>query len=248
VNSADTPIRHGYTLGDLDAMARHACAYDRSMASDADTRYRTAWSAIAEALSAAEHWPRRESLVRAGWEAIYAEVRQMRHTFGMRRDGPDRDVASGARFAQFWYSPVSSFENDLTERLALPAIMATLTDSERSAVVALAVHEDYQLAAASLGLPLSTLTVRLSAARRRFRRRWFAPDTAPPITGTDRRVQAHGRPLPDHCGHGHAFTPENTRTRPGGKGRTCRACERERALRRRAPASASGTPTTVGPA
>lgn len=32
-----------------------------------------------------------------------------------------------------------------------------------------------------------------------------------------------------HCDNGHEFTPANTYERPGGKGRTCRACARIRA-------------------
>jgi DNA-directed RNA polymerase specialized sigma24 family protein len=191
----DQPIGHGYTLTDLHDMASHACAYDRSLASDAYTRYSVAWSAIAEALINAPHWPRREELVRVGWQAIYREVREMRHTFGFRNRDASNGVGSAPRFAQFWYAPVYTFEDDLIERRAVPAIMATLTDSERAAVVALAVFDDYHLAADSLGLKLSTFTVRLSAARRRFRRRWYAPDTPPPITHTDRRVGTHPVPV-----------------------------------------------------
>jgi hypothetical protein len=230
-----TAVAHGYTLADLDCMARQACTYDRSHASDADTRYQVAWSAIAEALIAAPHWPRRESLVQIGWQAIYREVREMQHTFGCRGDTANRGVASTPRFVQYWYSPVYAFEEDLIDRLALPVILATLTDSEREAVVALAVHDDYRVAAAALGLTPSAFTVRLSAARRRFRRRWFAPDSAPPIAGTDRRVGIHGRVPDTHCGRGHEWTPENTRWRRDRSGsRTCRACERVRTAARTA--------------
>jgi uncharacterized protein YqiB (DUF1249 family) len=59
-------------------IAHQACAADRSLASDITTRYDTAWSAIALALVEAEHWPRPEALVRAGWQAIYADVRAAR--------------------------------------------------------------------------------------------------------------------------------------------------------------------------
>ena len=41
------------------------------------------------------------------------------------------------------------------------------------------------------------------------------------------RAKNPPRPKPTHCPQGHEFTPENTRIRPG-RGRECRACNRER--------------------
>lgn len=230
-----TEIRFGYTLADLDAMARAACRADRSLASDADTRYQVAWSAIAIAIVEAPHRPRRDALVRVGWQAIYDEIRQMRHTLGMARDSSDSafGMVAGHRAQSFWYQPTAQFEDALVERLAVPAIVATLTDTERSAVVALAVHDDYAAAAGALGVKMSTLTVRLSAARRRFYRRWYAPHVPPKVKGTDRRVEAHGKAPATHCGKGHEWTPENTRWRKSQSGRDCRACERERSRNRK---------------
>lgn len=231
-----TEVGHGYTLADLDAMARAAVCADRSMASDAHTRYGVAWSAIALALVEAPHWPRRETLVRVGWQAIYDEVRQMRHTLGMARDANDRPIdvpmAAGHRAQAYWYWPTVSFEDHLVERLAVAPILATLTDTERDAVVALAVHDDYDAAARALGIHYPTLTRRLTCARRRFWRRWYAPDAPPPVRGADRRVGTRAQPPATHCGQGHELTPENTRARKNERGWVCRVCERERGARR----------------
>ena len=225
-------IKYGYTIADLDVMARAACMADRTMASDMDTRYGVAWSAIALALVEAPHWPRREWLVQVGWQAIYAEIRAMRHTLGMSRQADDRDVsvpmAAGPRAQAYWYAPVTSFEEGLTERLSVGPVMATLTDAERAAVTALAVHDDYRAAADSLGVSYRALTTRLSAARRRFYRRWFYPETAPGVWGTDRRVESYARPRSTHCGNGHEWTPESTRLRKSRRERTCRICEAAR--------------------
>lgn len=56
------------------------------------------------------------------------------------------------------------------------------------------------------------------------------------VTGSENSkrmwVANGGRPRPGesatHCKHGHEFTPENTRIRPGNGRRACRACERAR--------------------
>lgn len=223
--AGDVEVRHGYTLADLEAIARAACRADRSLASDAHTRYSVALSAIGLALAEADDPPRREDLVRAGWQAIYDEVRGMRHLYGFAEKDGTRGVASSPRFVEFWWHGTTSFEDALVERLSAPAVLSTLTDSERAAVLALAGHDDYPAAAAALDLRYSTLTVRLSNARKRWYRHWFAPDTPPRITGTDRRVEAHGRPPATHCRAGHEYTPENTRWRRDRKGRDCRACE-----------------------
>ena len=234
-------IKYGYTIGDLDAMARAAVRADRSMVSGAHTRYGIAWSAIALALVEAPHWPRRERLVQAGWQAIYADVRGMRHALGMasRPSEPgSTPMAAGSRAQAYWYRPVVAFEDGLVERLAVGPVLATLTGPEREAVVALAVHDNYLEAAQALGISYKALTQRLSAARRRFYRRWYYPEAAPPVRGTDRRVEAHGRALATHCGAGHPWTPENTRPRVGQSGRNCRACERARIRPSRAKAPA----------
>ena len=228
-NIDDSPVvAYGYTLRDVDMMARAAVLADRSMASDARTRYDVAWSGIALALVEAPHWPRRETLIQAGWQAIYDEIRAVRHTFGFADKDGTRGVASSPRFQEFWWHGTVEFEDALIERLAVPQVLATLTATEHAAVVGLAVHDDYRHAADALALKYSTLTVRLSNARKRWYRHWYAPDTPPKVKGTDRRVEAHGRALATHCGRGHEWTPENTRWRKGQRGRDCRACERGR--------------------
>lgn len=214
-----TEIAHGYTLADLNRLAAKACAADRSLAGDMTTRYDTAWSAIALALVEAERWPRPESLVRAGWQAIYAEIRAMQHTYGYSEH--TRDL--GPRACAYWTRrPTDHAEDRVIEPLAVRQILPTLTPGQRAAVHALAVHDDYQAAADSLGLAYRTFCARIRAARAQFHARWYAPDTTPPRCGMDKRVRSHT--LPNHCPHGHEFTPENTWRPPGGGGRRCRTC------------------------
>jgi len=213
-------IAHGYTLADLDTLARKACAADRSLAGDMTTRYDTAWSAIAVALCEADRWPRPETLVRAGWQAIYREIREMQHTYGYSEHL--RDLSP--RAAAYWTRrPADHTEDRVIEPLAVQQIAATLTPAETRAITALALHDDYQAAADALGVGYHTLHQAVRVARIRFRRRWYAPDTPPPTGGMDKRVRS--RTQPDHCPQGHEFTPENTWRPPSGRGgRRCRTC------------------------
>jgi DNA-directed RNA polymerase specialized sigma24 family protein len=232
----DLPVAHGWTMRSLDQVTRAAVNNDRSRASDADTRYNTAWSAIAEHLCAADEPPTWHDLFTVGWRAIYAEVREMREVFGFKdRDGTT-ETASAPRYVAYWWQPPHRPEDSLLERIAVYEILATLPEIDREAIVALAVHGDYQAAADSIGLKYTALTARLTVARKRFRAQWFAPETAPRIKGTDRRVGSRNKPLATHCKDGkgpHEMTPENTYRRPnpkpGKRGeRVCRACEAER--------------------
>lgn len=230
---SSTVVAHGYTMQDLHRLAASACTYDRSMASDATTRYEIAWSAIAEALCAADEKPEWHDLFTVGWRAIYAEVREMRHLFGQRDKDGTNEVASSQRFRQYWTLPPGRPEEGIVERAAVPQILAALRPTEREAVIALAVHDDYQRAAEALGINYSTLTQRMTAARRRFRAHWYAPETAPPVMGTDRRVGSRSKPLRTHCRNGHELSGDNVYRRPnpkpGKRGeRVCRACESDR--------------------
>lgn len=233
--SAPDHIRHGYTLRDLNRMARAACVADRTYSSDMTTRYDTAWSAIAEHLVAAEEPPARQELVRVGWQAIYREVRAVQQLYGVDRSERAGDVASAPRFTAYWTHIPRPPDEGIIERIAVPQILATLWDVERDAVLALAVHNDYQRAADSLGISYKALVRNINAGRKRFKRRWYAPETALPVTGTDRRVGSHARGLPTHCPRGHEYTSENTIRRPSAlRRRICRSCDVARDAARKA--------------
>ncbi|MGW4075949.1 hypothetical protein ACWELB_20970 [Streptomyces asiaticus] len=225
--SAPDHVAHGYTLRDLHALAKSACVADRSLSADMATRYDIAWSAIAEHLCAAETPPDWNELTRVGWQAIYADVKAVRRLYGVDSTGRSGEVASAPRFVAYWLADrAQAVDVGLLERIAVHQILATLPEHQRQAVVALAVHDDYAAAADALGLKYATLTARLRFARHAFRTLWFAPDTAPPAKGTDRRVGS--RAQSNHCPAGHEYTPENTIVRPSSRGRRCRACERIR--------------------
>lgn len=194
-----TDLTHGYTLHDLHQLTRAAVLADRSGAMPYPDRWDTAWSAIATALYEAEYWPRRSTLIQAGWTAIYRDVRDGYRHAGYR----DRDWYSGyataPRFVQFWWNPHFDFADDLVDRVAAKQIVAGLPEYQREALYALAALDDYRAAADHLGLKYSTLTQRLSAARRRFLRLWHEGETPSRPCGTDRRVGSYAADA-DHRG------------------------------------------------
>ncbi|GGP55615.1 sigma-70 family RNA polymerase sigma factor [Streptomyces abikoensis] len=234
----DLEVRHGYTLIDLHRFAASAVAADRSLASNAHLRYDIAWSAIAEALIEAGEPPSPQELVRVGWQAIYADVKQGWQLYGVARSSGERAVGSAPRFVTYWrHTHETPVEERLVERIAVWEVLGSLPPVYRDAVVALAAHGTLQGAAQALGITEAAMKGRIATAKRRFAARWYAPE-APPRLRIDRRVGSYATALVTHCAHGHEYTPENTRwdRNPGrrGKVRRCRACERIRSADRRA--------------
>lgn len=236
-------IRHGYTLDDLDRMTKMALGADRLLAMDTVERHDIAWSAIAEALCAAQEPPHYQELVRVGWQAIYRHVRD-----GLRQRG----YADGARdwssynptmprFAQYWANRTEpSHEDRVVEKIATDQVLAAVGGPYRDAVVALAVHEDYVRAAAALGVRDGTLRQRLTVAREQFLCHWHEGETPPARRRRDGRVASRIAEPATSCSKGHEWTPENTQIRQSmvrgrpKRQRVCRACERDRGSARRA--------------
>lgn len=227
-------VLHGYTLRDLDQMSRAAAIADRTMAGAIQDRCDTAWSAIAEALAAADERPDRQELIRIGWQAIYREVR----TAWRERGRPDEAWNSDTyqerpRFALYWneHRVTRSHENRIVEGIAARQVLAPLSPTYRDAVVALAATDDYQKAADLLGISLVAFKGRIATARRRLLALWHEGETPRPYR-QDRR--AHRVELAAACSNGHEWAPENTHIRhrvlrgTRHTSRVCKACERER--------------------
>lgn len=221
-----TELAHGYTLDDLNQMARAAVVADRLMAMPIDERFDIAWSAIAFELCAAEETPDRQALVRVGWQAIYRHVRD-----GRRQRGVNDDHDTMPRFVMFWGTGVTSSPEDaIVEKLGIRQAIEVLRGPNREAVLAFAIHGDYQRAADALGIQYRALVARLGVARSRVDAAWFGDET-PRKRQIDRRVESYAKPPAAECSKGHAYTPENTRIRHRmlrGKpntSRVCRTCE-----------------------
>lgn len=183
--TSDTQVRHGYTMEALDKAARLAVVWSGYLSMPSADRYEIAFSAAAEALCAAESTPEWSALTRAAKQAIERAVRSDRAEYGIY---PESSAATGSQWRRYW-APIdaSPWEDSVVDRLAVDQIWSTLSDLHRAALVALATHEQYDLAAASLGIEYHVLQLRLKRARRSFKRLWHEGETPRPQWGRDER-------------------------------------------------------------
>jgi DNA-directed RNA polymerase specialized sigma24 family protein len=190
-------LRHGYRLADLHAITRLAVHVAGRLATDWHERYDTAWSGIVEHLYAAIDPPTRQDLVSAGRLAIYAVVdgdRQAHGYYRRKNIGSAAGPCSSPAYRTYWLDWLTNVQHDhapaVAERVALPSILAALTQRQREALLALAAHEDYARAADAMGVRVSTLNSYVSAARGRFFALWHEGETPGP-RWVDRRVASH---------------------------------------------------------
>lgn len=191
------PLRHGYTMRDLDRIAHIAISRRGQYAAcDTDERYAAAWHAAVETLYTAEEPPARHDLIRAAWDAADAHTtrtgeqrghaRARGETYTGRTDMP--------RWHAYWETVTrhaASPEEPVVERLALAQIWPQLTPGQQAALHALATHGDYQAAADALCCSRPAFYRQVRLARARVLALWWEGET-PRRGWRDRRVQTPG--------------------------------------------------------
>lgn len=237
--AVDSELAHGYTLADLTRIARSATLHAGQLAADFGDRYETAWSAIAEALYAAEQPPAEPDLWHAGRDAIWQAIRDDRRTHGAARHDGHMPA-----FARYWWDHASaapSCENQVVERLALRQIWPHLTPAHRSALAAYAALGTLPAAAEALGISVRAYNSRLQRARQLAAQLWHEHETPARNRRRDYRPRAdrdHLRP----CGTPTAYARHRRRGEPVDT--TCRrAWTRYQA--ERAAARAGAAPATA---
>lgn len=207
VPGVDT-LRHGYTMRDLDRFARTAVNTDWSRGADAHERYETAWSAIAEALYAAEDPPTEWDLVAAGRDAIYAALTAHRHHHGYYRSSHNGGASGGPgtspAFGRYWGwampAKVPSPEERVVDRLTVYQILPMLTDRQRELILTMGAFEGcvddngdpvdvLDATAKALGMTRNNVIVTRSHARRRFLLWWHEGEQPSRPWGKDARGQ-----------------------------------------------------------
>ncbi|MET8278238.1 hypothetical protein [Micromonospora sp. NPDC005174] len=254
----DHELAHGWRLSDIARLARQSAGTNRTMAADHRDLHDAAWSAIAEHIYTAEHWPSEHDLLAAGRAAIWAIVRAHRTVYGYRDREWDAGVASAPRFCAYWLGQrqvTPSPEGPIVEQETLPRLLAALGDPYRQAIVALAAHAgnehvrqvtehdcghcgrrwsghtDRDAAACSLGISLSAFSGRLQVARRECLRWWLEHET-PRQAVRQRPDRRNNRREVQPCG-----TPAAARRHRSRGERPCELCapvERERDRLRKA--------------
>lgn len=191
MSTADLPVAHGYSMRDLDTLARAVVMNNRAWwpAGDRDDLHAAAWHGIVEHLCSADEEPRRSDLMEAGRRALAEDVKAT-----MRHRGDRRDTRNnGARNAMYWQwagRAAPSPESWIVERLALEQILAALTPRQQEAFAVLAAAGDYAEAASLLGIADQTLRSLLGRARTCFRELWHEGETPSAHWGCDRRAGA----------------------------------------------------------
>jgi hypothetical protein len=169
-------IAWGYNLADLDRLARVAVSRARTKDGNYRLRYESAWSAVAEALCAAETRPEPGDLVEAGWRAVVIAVHEEMHHKGY---DTNHGGSSAPGFVRYWepHLRTGSHENSIIEKTALWQIWSRLTPREQQALNALAATGNQHAAAAATGKAIDSMSVRVNAARRHFLRYWHEGET-----------------------------------------------------------------------
>ena len=188
-----TPVAHGYTMRDLDHLARTAVATAHVQILDAVDRYDAAWHAIAEALCDAETPPAARELTLTGAYAINRYVQDHRRAWGLSR-APDEDgvVHNRLAFERYWALSRrggSSPEDIVVDGTALTQIWSRLSSTHQSVLVAMATHDDPVRAADSVGKSLVCFRSHLKNARRAVLVLWHEHETPSRLwsKGTGRR-------------------------------------------------------------
>lgn len=163
---------HGYTVADIDVMARMSLSRTVGVVrgTTAD-RYAAAWHAIAVALCEADARPDRADLLRVGADSARDEWRGV-----LRHHGQDTDKGVGVRpsFVCYWTRPASGDPSGgVVDRVALRQIWPLLSATHREVLTAQAVAVgDQDVAAAALGVTKGNYQYRLSRARAAFLACW----------------------------------------------------------------------------
>lgn len=184
-----TLVVHGYTLRDLDALARSVVVNNRAWwpAGDRDDLHAAAWHGIVEHLCTVDERPARRELLEAGRNALTEDVKATMRHHGARRDSSN----NGQKYAMYWDwvgRATPSHELVIVERAALNQILAALTPRQREAFAALAAAADYPEAARVLGIADQTFRSLLGRARGAFRELWHEGEPPSAHWGCDRRA------------------------------------------------------------
>jgi hypothetical protein len=176
-----TNLWHGYSLADIDRLARIAAHRARGgQLLDPADRYQTAWSHIAEALCTADEPPTTNYLIHVGYKAINRASQDHRRMWGMARtwEAHEGDIRAYMRYWELERRSSASPEDAIVDRHALLQIWPRLSLTHRQVLYAVAIHDgDHRAAADSLGKTLVTFRTHLKDARAAFRALWHEHET-----------------------------------------------------------------------
>jgi len=176
---------HGYTIEELDELARRAAAITSRFLMPFAERVGIARGAIAECLCRAEGYVEPLVLVTVGVRAVKNE-----NLAGIHQSGT-RQGELMPRFEAYWRwtcRHTDSPEEQITEHLAFWQVWTKLSERDRAVLKAIAECKVYAKAAAEMGITYAAFRSALHRARAKAYELWFSPETPPGKWGTDRPV------------------------------------------------------------
>jgi hypothetical protein len=175
-------VAHGYTMSDLDSIARIAAARR-----GAGYAYAEAWSGAAELLCGTADRPQFYELLQSAMNGIDRETRAYMHARGLYDSS---SAATGSQFYRFWAGAprlASPWEDDVVDRLAFLQVWPWLSPLHQEALVTLATVDQYDLAAEALGISYAAFILRVRRARAAFRSLWHDWESPSRTWGRDER-------------------------------------------------------------
>lgn len=220
---AETELRHGYTLSDINQLAKTAVWRDVWHQSlPLPERQDIAWSAIAEHLYASDHKPAPGELVRAAWNALRAETEANWHTHGIGRTISVFDGEQTMQgFNRYWHAfgrNTPGRKNASSSAPPSPRSGTPSPEKHQVLITALANADDYGQAAEALGRPRQSYVSMLATARKAFRELWHEGETPSRHWGTDRRRNPdaqHNKTHPGRSAATEAIRQRKRRRRTG---------------------------------
>lgn len=193
-------LRFGYSADDIDRFTRTALKADyATLGLDADDRRETAWYGVVERLYSAQDAPEPQELVHAGRKALYVMRSDEMQTRGRRPRSGCELPGTTPGFARYWLGDATSSPNEpafvtaIVDCTALDQIFGRLSRPQREALLALALHRDYERAGTALGLSKPAFSSRLDRAREAFLALWHQDETPRPRPD-DHRARCTLRP------------------------------------------------------
>lgn len=146
--------------------------------------YDTAWHHIALHLIV-NNDPTLRELKKEASSAVWREVNDRIKQHGYRDSKYWNGQWSAPRFCKYWVEDTSKrqsppWEESVLDTLAFHQVWPELSDRDQMLITALAIHENYQDAANSLGMTKGTYSESVRKARHRFLSLWYSPDPVPP--------------------------------------------------------------------
>jgi hypothetical protein len=184
-------LAHGFTVAQLDHVARKATFASRWLFLPLAERIDIARFAITEHLLTCTETPAFWDLVNLGERAIGAHAEAEGRYRGVYLAQNGKPMGAGMpRYWRYWLSaaqPTRSPEDPIVEAQALAQIWPRPSRPHQRVLLALAEYDDYTLAAKALGRTHHGFVSTMSTARQQFLRLWHEHETPSRFWGRDRR-------------------------------------------------------------